>query len=387
MRKSMRRKAVSLLVVLLLITTIPVRANQTDEYVQAEMKKQRIPGLSLAVIKEGKIIKAMGYGLANVELNLPASPESVYKIGSVSKQFIATGIMLLVQEGKLGLSDKVSQHLEGTPETWRDITLRHLLTHTSGLVREAPGFNPLKIQADADVIKTAYSMPLRFAPGEKWEYCNLGYFMLAEIIRKASGAGWSEYLNQRVFQPLGMNATRPTSVADIVPNRANGYAWKDSTLENAEIILALRPSGAFLSNVLDLAKWDAALYTDGILTRSSREQMWTPSAEIPGRSNGATRVSYGLGWQIGEVNGHRLVNHGGTLTGFRAALVRFLDDKLTVVVLTNVADASPDVIAQGVAAFYIPGLAAGKAALQWQRSPRSSCLAFSPLRDKWLSFN
>jgi CubicO group peptidase (beta-lactamase class C family) len=387
MRKSMRRKAVSLLVVLLLITTIPVRANQTDEYVQAEMKKQRIPGLSLAVIKEGKIIKAMGYGLANVELNLPASPESVYKIGSVSKQFIATGIMLLVQEGKLGLSDKVSQHLEGTPETWRDITLRHLLTHTSGLVREAPGFNPLKIQADADVIKTAYSMPLRFAPGEKWEYCNLGYFMLAEIIRKASGAGWSEYLNQRVFQPLGMNATRPTSVADIVPNRANGYAWKDSTLENAEIILALRPSGAFLSNVLDLAKWDAALYTDGILTRSSREQMWTPSAEIPGRSNGATRVSYGLGWQIGEVNGHRHVNHGGTLTGFRAALVRFLDDKLTVVVLTNVADASPDVIAQGVAAFYIPGLAAGKAALQWQRSPRSSCLAFSPLRDKWLSFN
>jgi CubicO group peptidase (beta-lactamase class C family) len=382
MRKSMRRKPISLLVVLLLLTTIPVRADQTDEYIQAEMKKQRIPGLSLAVIKEGKIIKAMGYGLANVELNLPASPESVYKIGSVSKQFIATGIMLLVQEGKLGLSDKVSQHLEGTPETWRDITLRHLLTHTSGLVREAPGFNPLKIQADADVIKTAYSMPLRFVPGEKWEYCNLGYFMLAEIIHKASGAGWGAYLNQRVFQPLGMNATRPTSVADIVPNRANGYAWKDSTLENAEIILALRPSGAFLSNVLDLAKWDAALYTDGILTRSSREQMWTPSAEIPGRSNGATRVSYGLGWQIGEVNGHRHVNHGGTLAGFRAALVRFLDDKLTVVVLTNVADASPDVIAQGVAAFHIPGLAAGKAALQWQRSPRSSGLASSRFRDK-----
>jgi CubicO group peptidase (beta-lactamase class C family) len=376
-----------MLVVLLLIATIPVRADQTDEYVQAEMKKQRIPGLSLAVIKEGNIIKAKGYGLANVELNLPASPESVYKIGSISKQFIATGIMLLVQEGKLGLDDKVSRHLEETPETWREITLRHLLTHTSGLVREAPGFNPLKIQADADVIKTAYSAPLRFAPGEKWEYCNLGYFMLAEIIRKASGTGWSEYLNQRVFQPLGMNATRPTSVADIVPNRANGYAWKDGTLENAEIILALRPSGAFLSSVLDLAKWDAALYTDRILTGASREQMWTPSAEIPRGSNEAAKLSYGLGWQIGEVNGHRHVNHGGTLAGFRAALVRFLDDKLTVVVLTNVANASPDAIAHGVAAFNIPGVAAGKAALLWQRAPQTSGLAALGLHGKWLAFD
>jgi CubicO group peptidase (beta-lactamase class C family) len=191
--------------------------------------------------------------------------------------------------------------------------------------------------------------------------------MLAEIIRKASGTGWSEYLNQRVFQPLGMNATRPTSVADIVPNRANGYTWKDGKLENAEIILALRPSGAFLSSVLDLAKWDAALYTDSILSRSSREQMWTPSVEIPRGSNEGARLSYGFGWQISEVNGHRHVNHGGTLAGFRAALVRFLDDKLTVVVLTNVANASPDVIAHGVAAINIPGLAASKAALQWQR--------------------
>ena len=141
----MQRKLNTLFaVILLLLQTIVVRADKVDDYVKAEMQKQRIPGVSLAVIKDGKIIKAEGYGLANVELNVPARPETVYKIGSVSKQFIAAGIMLLIQDGKIGLDDKISKYLEGTPDTWKDITVRHLLTHTSGIVREAPGFDPLK---------------------------------------------------------------------------------------------------------------------------------------------------------------------------------------------------------------------------------------------------
>jgi D-alanyl-D-alanine carboxypeptidase len=337
--------------VVLLAATAVVRADKVDDYVKAEMQKQHVPGISIAVLKDGKIIKAEGYGLANVELNVPARPETVYKIGSVSKQFIASGIMLLIQEGRVSLDDKISKYLEGTPDTWKEITVRHLLTHTSGIVREAPGFDPLKIQNDADVIKTAYKLPLRFAPGEKYEYCNVGYFTLAEIIHKVTGKPWGEYLNERLFLPLEMSATRTTTLTDIVQHRANGYAWGGGRLRNADIFFALRPSGAFLSSVLDLAKWDAALYTDKVLSQATRDQMWTPVK----LNNGSTH-SYGFGWEIDTVGGHRRVSHGGSLPGFRAAIARYVDDKLTVVVLTNSDNVNPVLIALGVADHYIPGL-------------------------------
>jgi D-alanyl-D-alanine carboxypeptidase len=345
------KRAYSLALVLLLAASVAVRADDVDDYIKAEMQKQHLPGLSLVVIKDQKVVKAQGYGLANVELNVPATPETVYKIGSVSKQFIATGIMLLVEEGKLSLDDPVSKFLEGAPETWKPITVRHLLTHTSGLVREAPGFDPLKIQNDADVIKTAYSLPLRFAPGEKYEYCNVGYFTLAEIIRKLSGKPWGDYLSERVFKPLGMNATRPTDMVELVPNRANGYVWRNEKLQNASIYFALRPSGAFLSTVLDLAKWEAALANGKVLKRSVLQQMWTAV-----KLNNGTQQPYGFGWQLDDVRGHKLVNHGGSLPGFRAQFARFIDDKLTVIVLTNGDNANAFVIARGVANVYIPGL-------------------------------
>ena len=337
--------------VLLLIATTATRADKVDDYVKAEMQKQHIPGLSLAVIKDGKIIKVQGYGLANVELNVPATAETVYKIGSVSKQFIAAGIMVLIQENKVSLDDKISKFLEGTPDTWKDITVRHLLTHTSGIVREAPGFDAYKIQNDADVIKTAYPLPLRFAPGEKYEYCNVGYFTLAEIIRKVSGKPWGDYLNERLFTPLEMTATRTTTMTEIVQNRANGYVWRSGKLDNAGILFAVRPSGAFLSSVLDLAKWDAALYTDRILKQSTLSQMWAPVK----LNNGATHP-YGFGWELNTVGGHKIVHHGGSLPGFRAQFARFIDDKLTIVVLTNGDGANPRSIALGVAGLYIPGL-------------------------------
>jgi CubicO group peptidase (beta-lactamase class C family) len=327
------------------------KADNVDEFIKAEMQRQHIPGVSIAVLKDGKPIKVEGYGMANVELNVPAKPETVYKIGSLSKQFIATGIMLLIEEGKISLDDKISKFLDGTPDTWKDITVRHLLTHTSGIVREAPGFDPLKIQNDADVIKTAYPLPLRFAPGEKWEYCNVGYFTLAEIIRKVSGKPWPDFMKERVFSPLQMNATRTTTMTDLVANRANGYTWRNGKFENSETYFALRPSGAFLSTVLDLARWDAALYTDKLLKQMSLAQMWTPV-----KLNNGTTYQYGFGWELGEVRGHKRVQHGGSLPGFRAGIARFMDDKLTVVVLTNAESANPGSIALGVAALYIPGL-------------------------------
>ena len=335
----------------LLTITTTARADKVDDFVKAEMQRQHIAGLSIAVVKEGKVIKAEGYGLANLEHNIAAKPETVYQIGSVSKQLIATGIMLLMQEGKISLDDKISKFLEGTPDTWKEITVRHLLTHTSGIIREAPGFDPFKIKPDAEVIKTAYPLPLRFTPGEKWEYCNVGYFALAEIIHKISGQSWGDFLQERVFMPLAMNATRTTTTTEIVPQRADGYVWKNGKLSKAETFIALRPSGAFLSTVLDLAKWDAALYSDKILKPETLSQGWSPVK----LNSGATHP-YGFGWELSSVAGHKLVHHGGTLPGFRAQIARFLDDKLSIVVLTNGDSADPNLIAVQIAALYIPGL-------------------------------
>ena len=345
------KRASLLALVLILVATVAARADKLDDYVKAEMLKQHIPGLSLAVIKEGKIVKLEGYGLTNIELNVPVKPETAFNIGSLSKQLIAAGIMIMIQDGRLSLDDKLSKFLEGPPDTWKDITIRHLLTHTSGLVREAPGFDPLKIQPDADVIKSAYPLPLRFAPGEKWEYSNLGYFSLAEIIRKVSGKPWPDYLKEHLFLPLGMNVTRTTTVTEIIQNRASGYVWKNNKFENAGSFVALRPSGAFISNVLDLAKWDAALYAGTILGPSARAQMWSPVK----LNNGGTHP-YGFGWELTTVADHKLVHHGGSLPGFRAQISRFVDDKLSVIVLTNGDSANANSIALNVAAFYIPGL-------------------------------
>jgi CubicO group peptidase (beta-lactamase class C family) len=350
----MNRKPLSLLaILLLLLQTTAVRADKVDDYVKAEMQKQRIPGLSLAVVKEGRIIKAEGYGLANVEHNVTARPDTVYKIGSVSKQFIATGIMLLVQDGKIGLDDKVGKYLDGTPEAWSGITIRHFLTHTSGVVREGPSFDPFKAQKDFDVIKSAFSQPLRFTPGEKYEYCNVGYFSLAEIIARVSGKPWEDFMTERVFAPLGMNATRATSVSAIVPNRADGYDWRSDKMINASDYVAVRPSGAFLSTALDLAKWDAALYTDAVLKQSTCEQMWTPV-----KLNSGAAHQYGFGWFLDSLGSHRWIHHGGSLPGFRAHYSRLPDDKLSIIVLANCGSANPQGIGRGVATLYLPDLAA-----------------------------
>ena len=346
----MFRKQISAVVLVVLSAAIAyAQADKTDDFIRAEMQRQNIPGLSLAVIKDSSIIKAEGYGLANTKLKISASPETVYRIASVSKQFIATGIMLLVQERRLTVDDPISKYLERTPATWKGITVRHLLTHTSGLVREAPGFDSRKIQSDADVIKSAYPLPLQFPPGDKHQYSNVGYFALAEIIRKVSGQSWTDYLNEKVFKPSGMNTTYPTNTKERVQNRASAYSDNNKLQEVDDNWPALRPSGAFLSTVLDMAKWDAMLYTDKVLNDSSRRQMWTPAKLNDGRT-----YPYGFGWELGSYRGRSLVHHGGGGPGVRTKFARFVDDGLTIIVLANLDDMDVDSIVYGIAGLYFP---------------------------------
>ena len=337
-----------LAVVLTSVSVLDARADPVDDFIRAELKSQNIPGLSLAVVRNGEVVKAVGYGVSNIALRTPATAETVYKIASVSKQFIATGIMLLVQDGQLRIDDPISRYLDGTPPAWSGITLRHLLTHTSGLVREAPGSNPSRPQNDADVIRSAYSLPLRFAPGTKWEYGNLGYYALAEVIRKVAGRPWAEFLRDRVFVPCGMNTTHPTNTRVPLPTRAVGYVDNDN-LRPADEWPALRPSGAFLSTVLDLAKWDAALYTDKILREATRREMWTPITLTDG-----SQAPYGFGWELDRFGGRRLVHHSGGMPGTRAEFARFVDDGLTIILLMNLDDVDKDAILYGVAKLYLP---------------------------------
>ena len=344
----MRNRHLTFALLGFLVTGLSAQADRTDIFIKNEMQRQNIPGLSLVVLKEGRIIKSAGYGVADMKLKTPATPETIYKIASVSKQFIAAGIMLLVQEGQVGLNDPIGKFLQRSPDTWEPITIRHLLTHTSGLVRDAPGFDPAKVQLDAEVIKTAYPLPLRFAPGAKWEYSNLGYFILAEIISKVSHVHWAQYLSEKVFKPCDMTMTYTTNTGVSLPTRALGYSDNNRLLLAADW-RALRPSGAFLSTVADLGKWDAALYTDKILNEASRKQMWTPVT-----LNNGTSHPYGFGWELISFQGRRLVYHSGGVPGFRAQFARFVDDKVTVIVLMNLDDVDPDIIVRGVAAIFLP---------------------------------
>ena len=234
------------------------------------MKQQGIVGLSIGIVKNGKVIKAKGYGQANIELDIPASEKTVYKIASISKQFIAVGIMKLVQEGKLKVSDPITKFIKDAPAKWNSITIRHLLNHTSGLPVEPPGFDGMKEQADSMYIKAAFTDSLAFPPGSKFEYSNFGYFILADIIRVTSHLSFSEYMKKYIFDEHGLSSTRTTSLEAIIQNRATGYmkTTNDSTL-NAPNYLALRPSGAFLSNINDLLKWEMDMQNNKLLTQKS----------------------------------------------------------------------------------------------------------------------
>lgn len=331
--------------------TVPTHAasqpgDAVDEIVQSGMAAEHIPGLSLTILRGGEIVRQSNYGFANLEQEVPVTAQTAFNIGSASKQIIAAGIMLLVQDGKIDLDASISRYLIDVPDAWRPITVRHLLTHTSGLVRDAPGFDAESDQSVMEVVRTAYPLPLLSPPGEKFEYCNTGYFILAELITRASGTSWQSFFEARFFRPLGMTATRPTSRVDIIPRRASGYGWKDGRFENVTSYRALRPSGAFASTAADMAKWEKSLVVGTPLTKRSRELMWTRA-----RLNNGQEAPYGFGWRLEQVSGMREIGHAGSLPGFRAYYARYPDQDLTVIALANAnnSSAEPTKIVRAVA--------------------------------------
>ena len=312
------------------------------------MKHQGIIGLSIGIVKNGKVIKAKGYGQANIELNIPASEKTVYKIGSISKQFIGVGIMKLVQEGKLELSDPITQFIKDAPAKWNSITIRHLLNHTSGLPLDPPDFDGMKEQMDSIYIKTAFNDSLAFPTGSKFEYSNFGYFILADIIRITSHLSFSEYMRKYIFDECGLNNTRSTSLEAIIPNRAAGYIKNaNDSILNAPNYIALRPSGAFLSDINDLLKWEMDMQNNKLLTQKSWNQMWDDTIKTSLTMDNEA-MYYGYGWMTNKVNGKQFVHHGGSMPGFKSAYFRYIEDKTAIIILTNSEYADAYGIAFGV---------------------------------------
>jgi D-alanyl-D-alanine carboxypeptidase len=331
------------------------RADPVDRYISKQMQRQHIPALSLAVVKDGKIIKAKGYGLANLETHMPATPDTVYQLASVTKQFTATAIMLLVQDGKLTLDDKISLYVEKGPDTWKEITIRHLLTHTSGIKDYLKGLleNSREDTTPEKIIQLIAGLPLNFAPGEGWDYSNTNYLLLGKITHKVTGKPFHAFLTERVFKPLGMNATRLTSFEEVILKRAAGYVWTGDKWQNSRYLNPTvwdNGSGGMLSTVEDLAKWDAALYGNSILKESVKQQMWTAVRLQDGKTG-----DYGFGWGVVKVSGHRLVEANGGRSGTATNFARYVDDKVTIILLMN-GGAEMGLISRGVARHYIATL-------------------------------
>lgn len=332
------------------------RADEVDDYLEAAMSRQHIPGLSLAVIRDGALVKAQGYGLASVELEAPAGAETVYELASATKPFVATAIMLLAQDGKLSLEDRVSQYVEHTPDSWSEITIRHLLSHTSGVkdYLERPEMTPFDLPPEK-IVEIAAGFPLNFPPGTKWAYSNTGYVLLAMVIQKVTDQSLGDFLGNRIFQPLGMNSTRLGQPDGVYPNRADGYLWLGpGGMRNADMFKFMssnRGDAGILSTVLDLAKWDVALTNDELLAAANRESMCTAT-----RLQDGSTCNYGLGWFINEINGHRHVYHPGGSAGAATIFSRYPEDMLTIILLANGGGAYPEGLDLGIAQRFISGL-------------------------------
>lgn len=352
-------------------TAISSKADQVDDYISARMRQLHIPGLSLAIVRDGRITKSQGYGFANLELKAPATKKTVYEIGSNTKQFTAAAIMILVEDGKIHLEDSIAKYFPAAPEAWHDITIRHLLSHTSGIQNHVAVPHWLDVfKTDLafetsptrdELLKMFFKLPLEFQPGDTWAYDNTGYYLLGLIIEKVSGKPYWQFLDERIFKPLGMDATRNTDPRPLVPNRASGYQWKSDHFENCPILLPriAFSAGSLLSTVEDMVKWDEALSGEKLLTKSSLDQIWTATVTKGGAD---APFNYGFGWFVDTYHGHRLVQHSGGTPGFSSLIYRFIDDKLTIIILTNHSDMIIDEFAIDIAGICFPALKREQAA-------------------------
>ncbi len=376
----MRRNSAALLLFTLVLLTTFVDANDVDKYVEMKMAETHVPGVAIAVVKNGKVIKRKGYGIASVEFNAPVTTETVFEIGSVSKQITAAAIMLLVEDGKIDLDEKISKYLPDTPESWNAVTVRNLLTHTSGVrsYTSIGGFQLSKRYKVKDFIAELSKQPLDFETGSAYKYSNSGYSLLGYIIESASGKTYWDFLRERIYKPLGMNLTADRDPQFVIRNRATGYEWENDHLVGRDWELTdLFSAGAIVSTVDDLAKWVTALRDESILKISSKQESYKPFVLSTGEKS-----LYGLGWNIVDFRGQHIIRHGGQTAGFAANISQYVDSDISIVVLTNLGTQGlGSAFAQGIAKFYIPSLSLKSLEAKQDADPKMTKLVSEALNS------
>ncbi len=309
---------------------------ELDRWIESYLDENNIPGGLVAVASRGRIVHLKPYGMANVELSVPVTDSTVFEIGSISKQFVSAAVMLLVQDDRIGLDDPIHQYLSNLPSEWLGVTVRHLLTHTSGI----PDYEEIRTYdvygfrlTPEEVIQIAHSRPMDFTPGAGWYYSNTGYFLLSMIVERIEGRPLGQVLQSRIFEPLGMTQTRMADPEAIIPHRASGY-WVNKTGE----LINRRPTetsstlgaGGILSSAHDLVKWDEALYGDQLLSAESKATMWT-AVTLPNGEN----TGYAFGWSVRPYRGLTSQSHGGQVAGFVANFSRLPEQEAAIIVVLN----------------------------------------------------
>ena len=310
------------------------------------------------MIHNGKVVHKKGYGLANIETKTPITNTTTFDLASCSKQFTAMAIMMLAERGKLSYDDPLTKFFPEFPAYASKITVRHLLNHTSGLPdymgvfsKRPAGISEEPSSREAVTMLSQIREPL-FAPGDRWEYSNSGYVVLANIVEKASGMTFPAFLKQNVFDPLGMTTT---IVSDQIKapamNRAISYAPAAGGFRDADYtpLNRIYGDGNVNTSIEDMYKWDQALYTDRLVKQSTLALAFTPAT-----LNDGSRTNYGFGWTIGEENGVRVISHGGAWVGFRTNITRIPSEHFSVVVLSNAANFNPSLLVKRITAIYLP---------------------------------
>ena len=373
----------TLLVVLVAGAAARAATDPVDDYVRQQMKQRRMPGLSLAIVQHGKVIKAQGFGVASLELPMPATSDTVYEIGSITKQFTAEAVMLLVEEGKIDLEAPLTRYIPDLPAAWAGITVRHVLTHTSGLKdwENDVGFSYHVDYEPRAFMSLIERFPLDFTPGSRWAYTNSGFPLLGLVIERASGRPYMDFVTERIFKALGMSDTRFKRTGEVVPKRADGYMPDGDGYRRGEMARPriIAPNGGILTTVLDMARWDVAFFGGRLLRSESMAMMRAPVRTTDGRT-----FTHGFALFMDTFNGHRIVLHPGTtVAGYSAVFYHFPDDELSVILMSNLNDGAfgVDAMAHRIADFYVPGVWLNSLKPRPDNDPRVTQTIVTLLRD------
>ncbi|HXG54007.1 MAG TPA: serine hydrolase [Vicinamibacterales bacterium] len=321
-----------------------------EEYMLAQVATNSFSG-TILLAKQGQPLVSKGYGFANIEWQVPNTPQTKFRIGSITKQFTSMLVMQLREQGKLKLGDSVCVFVAPCPDTWKPVTIHHLLTHTSGIptYTALPEWRKVNMMPKTidEMIGFFRDLPLQWVPGERYAYNNSGYFLLGAVIEKAAGKKYEDVLREQIFAPVGMHDTGYDWPGTILPRRASGYQGRGTAITNANALDMQQPyaAGSMYSTVEDLLKWDQALYTERLLPAVAKQVMWTSFKE-----------HYAYGWSVPEPSartfGHRRTAHAGGINGFSSMIIRVPDTNVTAIVLANHANSQASTIAGDVLAIY-----------------------------------